>query len=155
MSENLGFAVKLLLDNAYTLVLYDGKEQITSQERGVKPLLQLYEKRKDLSEFSAADKVIGKAAAFMYVLLGIKEIYTDVVSRPATEVFKKYGIDITYNTLCDYIINRTKTDMCPMEKTVLDMTNPQEAYKAILEKLKELQQEKRLRCPARGGSAEQ
>lgn len=138
MDTNTEYAQKVLKDGGYTLVLYDGKEQITSNERGIKPLLELYGLGKDISGFCAADKVIGKAAAFMYVLLGIKEIYCDVISRPAIAVFEKYGINITYNTLCDYIINRTKTDMCPMEKTVKDINDAKIAHKAILEKLKEL-----------------
>jgi len=66
MTNNLTLAKAELEKRNATLVLYDGKEWIFSLERGIKPLLLLYEQRKDLSAFVAADKVIGKAAAFLY-----------------------------------------------------------------------------------------
>lgn len=135
MNNNLEYAINILINENLTLALYDGKKLITSRERGIKPLLNLFESGKDFKNFSAADKVIGKAAAFMYVLLGIKEIFSDVVSEKALEVFKNYSIHIEYNQCSSNIINRTKTDICPMEKAVLNIGSEKEAYKAIRAKL--------------------
>ncbi|MBR3992234.1 MAG: DUF1893 domain-containing protein, partial [Anaerotignum sp.] len=44
----------------------------------------------------------------------------------------------TYRTEVEYIINRTKTGMCPMEQTVLDVEDAEEAYEALRNKLAEL-----------------
>ena len=38
------------------------------------------------------DKVVGRAAAFLYVLLEVKEIYAGVMSEGAADVLSKYGI---------------------------------------------------------------
>ena len=138
MTNNLTLAKAELEKRNATLVLYDGKEWIFSLERGIKPLLLLYEQRKDLSAFVAADKVIGKAAAFLYILLGIKEIYANVISEGALCVFADYGISVEYEHKSRLISNRQNTDICPMEKAVLLITTPQEAYQAILKKYREL-----------------
>ncbi len=138
MNNNLEYAINILTNENLTFALYDGKELITSRERGIKPLLNLYESERNFKNFSAADKVIGKAAAFMYALLGIKEIFSFVISEKALEVFEKYGIDIKYEECSPNIINRTKTDICPMEKAVLNISSAKEAYKAICAKLTNL-----------------
>lgn len=139
MSKNLECAKRKLSDEGHTLVLYNGTEYVTSTDRGIKPLVELYEKQRSYNTFSVADKVVGKAAAFMYVLLGIKEIYTVVISKEAFMVFKEYGICVEYDVVSDFIINRDKTDICPMEKLVLDVKSPLEAYEKIILKLKKMQ----------------
>ncbi len=131
MTNNLSFAKQFLEEKNLTLVLYDGKEIIQSTERGIKPLLQLLDSKRDLSSFSAADKVIGKAAAFLYVNLGIKEIFAKTISSPAQEVLAKNKISIQAQEAVPYIINRKKDGMCPMESAVLQISDPHEALPAI------------------------
>ncbi|MDE6540204.1 MAG: DUF1893 domain-containing protein, partial [Ruminococcus sp.] len=101
--NNLEKAVELLKNGNYTLVAVSDNEEITSIQRGVKPLLEILDSRKNLHEFSVADKVIGKAAAFLYVLLDVREIYTDVISKSALDVLKNNEINIEYKTLAEAI----------------------------------------------------
>ena len=63
-------AKKILSDGSYTCVLCKGKDTVSSSFRGVKPLLDLLDSGKDFSGYSAADKVVGRATAFLYCLLG-------------------------------------------------------------------------------------
>lgn len=128
----------MLISGEFTLVLFDGKTLLTDTKRGVKPLFDLLDKNTDLSGFSAADKVVGKAAAFLYVLLNIKEVYADVISTHALVVFEQHKIPVKYNTLTDKIKNRAGTGFCPMETAVLDENEPEKALKKIREKAKEL-----------------
>ena len=138
MSDNLKICREILKSGNFTLVLSDGKKLLTDTKRGVKPLLDLLDKNTDLSGFSAADKVVGKAAAFLYVLLNIKEVYADVISTHALVVFEQHKIPVEYNTLTDKIKNRAGTGFCPMETAVLDENEPEKALKKIREKAKEL-----------------
>ena len=138
MSDNLKKCRETLKSGEYTLVLFDGKTLFTDKERGVKPLLDLLDKNTDLSGFSAADKVVGKAAALLYVLLNVREIYADVISTHALSVLEQHQIPVEYNTLTDKIKNRAGTGFCPMETAVLCEENPEKALEKILEKLKEL-----------------
>ena len=131
-------AAHLLREEGYTCVLCRDGQTLTSRERGVKPLLSWLEEGRNLDGFSAADKVVGKAAAFLYVLLGVREVYAPVMSRPARDVFENHGIHAKFDTLSDAIRNRTNTGLCPMETAVWDITDPKKALLAIRQKAKEL-----------------
>ena len=129
---------KILIDGEYTCVLSDGNEFITSKERGVKPLLTLVNQNANLKNFCAADKVVGKAAAFLYVLLGVKSVYAITISKYALSVFQKYNINVTYDIVTDAILNRKGDGFCPMESAVLNIDNPGDALKCINKKTEEL-----------------
>jgi hypothetical protein len=92
----------------------------------------------DFIGFSAADKVVGKATAFLYVKLGVKAVYARVISKPALEVLKTHNIVAEYDTLVDNIINRKGDGFCPFELAVLDTQNIDAAYQLIKQKMVEL-----------------
>ncbi len=131
-------AKRQLLSGGYTCVLCGRSRQLTSQFRGVKPLVSWYHSGTDVSGFSAADKVVGRATAFLYVLLKVKAVYASVISRSALEVLAANGIDARYDTLVDNIINRRGDGICPFEEAVLDLQEPSQAYTAIRAKMAEL-----------------
>ncbi len=128
-------AKQTLLQNNLTNVLYDGNEIIKSTRRGVAPLLEYIDSKRDYSGFVGADKVTGKAAAFLYVLLGIKVLYTGILSEPALKVLQENGIYVQYDSLVPLIKNRKGDGLCPMEQSVLDIENATDALPAIKEKL--------------------
>lgn len=140
MNKHLIKAREKLDNDNLTLVLFDGKEYITSTSRGVYFLLSLYDSNVDYSHFVAADKVIGKGAAFIYVLLKIKHIYVKVISKSALEILLSYNIDVNYDLLVENIINHEKTGICYIEETCLNIINPFIAISAIRKKLKELKE---------------
>ncbi len=140
MDKNLAYAAELLKSQNYTCVLYNGIHTFTSKERGVKPLLQWLNEDFSGKGFSAADRVVGKAAAFLYVLLGIKEMHAVVISEAAVATLLKYKITVSYDTLAKTIINRSGTGLCPMEQITLPIEDPREALVAIKAKIKELQE---------------
>lgn len=109
-----------------------------SRERGVKPLLKLIDEKKSYPGFSAVDKVVGKAVAFLYVILGIQRLHACIISEAALEVLKKHKIDVTYDTLVKYIINRAGDGRCPMESAVMHTEDSEEALRMIRSKLEEL-----------------
>lgn len=137
-NPNLENAKCKLLSGDFTCVLCSGTVYRTSTYRGVKPLVQWLSSGEDFSRFSAADKVIGRATAFLYQLMGIKSIYAHVISKPALEVCQSHGICVEYGQLVDNIINRRGDGLCPFEAAVLQIQDPQEAHAAILRKMQEL-----------------
>ena len=50
MNERLKYAAELLKKENYTLVLYNGTELVTSKDKGIKPLLDLYKKADEIIE---------------------------------------------------------------------------------------------------------
>ncbi len=134
-------AKQLLKQGNYTCVLLRGTTVHTSRERGVRPLLTLLDSGEDMSHFCAADKVVGKAAAMLYVLLGIDELWAGVISAAALPVLTAHGISIQYDHLTECIRNRTGTGFCPMEQAVRDIGTPEEGLAAIRNKLDTLTQQ--------------
>ena len=138
MMTDLSRAIQRLQEGHYTCVLVKDASVYTATERGVKPLLQWLDEKTDLQGFSAADKVVGRAAAFLYVLLGVKAVYATVISKPSVALLRSYGIDVSFELEVDAIRNRAGTGFCPMEQAVMGIDTPQDAYLAIQEKLKQL-----------------
>ena len=131
-------AEKLLLEEGYTCVLCRGDEVYTSTLRGVKPLVRWVEAKTDMTGFSAADKVVGRATAYLYVLLGIRELYARVISKAALEVLENANIPVRYCTLAEYIVNRKGDGVCPFELAVMGIDTPGRAYTAIRQKMQEM-----------------
>ncbi len=131
MSGDLSQAKDLLESGAYTCVLCKGDRIYTTAKRGVLPLVEWVESGKVPEGFSAADKIVGRAAAFLYILLGIKEVYAPVMSEGALELFSQNGITAVCDTKTEAIINRKGTGICPMEQAVKDVCSPRDAFLAI------------------------
>lgn len=137
MNSDLLRAVTSLKESSeYTCVLCKGEKICKSTEKGIKPLIEWVKADADFIGFSAADKIVGKAAAFLYVLLGVKEVYAEVMSEKAVEVFRIHCIPYSYGIFTKEIINRKGTRICPMEETVQYIYEPQEAFDALKEELK-------------------
>lgn len=133
--SDLERAKAVLTSDSYTCALCREASTYTSFERGVKPLVAWLESGIDLHGFSAADKVVGKGAAFLYVLLGIKALYACVISMPALALLQQYGISVEYGTKTPHIINRKGDGICPFEEAVMDIDDAEIAYRAIRRKM--------------------
>ncbi len=139
MKEDLLRAKEILMQGEYTCVLCKAEQIYSSTERGIKPFLQWIEAGTNLKGFSAADKVIGKAAAFLYILLQIETVYAKVISEGALQVFHAHGISVEYDICVPRIQNRTQTGLCPMESAVWEITSAQQAHALLVQKVKEMQ----------------
>lgn len=138
MTPDLINAHNLLDTGNYTCVLCRDDTTYTATDRGVAPLLNWVNAELDLHGFSAADRVVGRATAFLYVLLGVKEVYATVMSKPAADVLTAQGISASWGTLVDGIINRRGDGPCPFEAAVMDLSDPQQALDAIRNKIAQM-----------------
>jgi len=128
---NIEQAKTLFQTGKYTCVLTKGETVFASTKSGNEPMIGFIENGFALDGFSAADKIVGKAAAMLFVLAGVKEVFAEVMSKQAEEVFFKHGVKCSSDTLADSIFNREGTDLCPMEKAVKDIEDPREAFDSI------------------------
>ncbi len=128
---------KELLKDDVTLALV-GREEIVRRERGIAPLIALLEEKRDVRGYAAADRIVGKAAAFLYVLLGVGAVYAEVMSAPAEEALSRFRIPFEAKTHTERIINRAGTGLCPMECAVEGIGEPADALPILQRKLAEL-----------------
>jgi hypothetical protein len=137
---------KTLLDNGFTCVLVNADNIYTSTLNGVAPMMDFISSGINLSGFSAADKIVGKAAAMLFVLAGVKAVFAPVMSKNAVKVFSGYGINYSCGIITDSIVNRNGSGPCPMDKAVSDTDDPHAAYYAIRHTLDQLKSEKNEIC---------
>ena len=134
-ATDLDLARALLIANTQaTLVAVRGDEIYTCTERGVKPLLKWVLDHKSLRGFSVADKVVGKAPALLYAILGPEAVFSPVMSWTGRAVLLASGIATSYDLLVPHISNRSRTGQCPMEDTVANVWEPYEAVGALEER---------------------
>ncbi len=136
--KELRKAKEQLLSGAYTCVLYGDDKFVVSTQRGVAPLVKWLKSGQDFKGYYAADKVIGKATAFLYILLGIKAVYAGVISKSALSVLQEHDIVTEYDKQVKNIINRKGDGICPFEAAVLDVDSAETAYEIIKCKMKEM-----------------
>ncbi len=84
----------------------------------------LEEKRIKAEDLFLQDKIVGRAAAFLIVDMGFKEVKALILSLPGKEVFDAYSVHYEYETLVDRILCRT-------EQMLAETGDPLEARKLI------------------------
>ena len=138
MTADLTKARNYLDSGDYTCVLCLGETLYTATDRGVKPLLRWLDDGISAAGFSAADRVVGRATAYLYCLLGVRAVHAGVMSGAAAEVLRENGIAVTQDTLVENIINRAGDGICPFEAAVWDIHTPEEALIAIRKKMEQM-----------------
>ncbi len=131
-------AVNLILEESASCVLIkDNVIEKTVNARGIAPVIKLYEGGL-LEDAYIVDKIVGKAAAMIMTLGGVKGCYGVTMSRAAVEWFNCHGVSVRYNKLVEYIVNRKGDGVCPMEETVKEINDEREAFTALKAKIAEL-----------------
>ena len=138
MIKELEFAKEKLEKNEYTCFMTNGQTNIFSRDRGVKPLIKWYEENNDYSSFVAADKVVGKGAAFLYALMNVRAVYAVVLSKSAKEVLEENKIEVYCKKMVEAIRNRDNTGFCPIESALKGIKDKKEALPVIKETLERL-----------------
>lgn len=115
----------------------DGK-CISDDGKGLSPMIKFISEEMDLSGYSAADVIVGKAAAMLFAKAGVTAVYGKVMSKSAADFLEAQAIQYSFETLTDKIINRLGTDTCPMEKVVEHADDPDQAYISLKSKLDEM-----------------
>lgn len=138
MNADLEKAISNL--EGHTIFLVKGDKELSSNQKGVAPMLSFIENGYDLEGWSVADRAVGKAVAMLFLKAKVKAVYSYVMTETALSILESNGIEVHYERLTDVILNRTETDLCPMEKAVKDIpdTDVDGAYTVIKKTLESL-----------------
>ena len=113
-------------------VVKDGKTIIQSKTPGVSGLVTAIEKdRQSFRGASAADKVLGRAAAMLFVYSEVKCIYTLLASQDAIATLERFVMPFECEKTVAKILNRNQTSTCPFESLIQDVENPQDAFEKL------------------------
>ncbi|MBQ7653990.1 MAG: DUF1893 domain-containing protein, partial [Clostridia bacterium] len=98
----------------HSICLCKGEKIVTDDKKGIAPMMEFLKNEVDLSGFSAADLIVGKAAAMLFVKAKVVCVHGVVMSKNGKDFLEKHGVECSFDTLTENIINRQGTDICPM-----------------------------------------
>ena len=109
--------INLLHTGGYSCVIANEGKIRTFTQRGVADLYDLLTREPEfLKGALIADKVVGKGAAALMILGGIKELYTDVVSSNAMDLFQTSDVKVDFVQEVPFIWSPVET-MCSEEES--------------------------------------
>ncbi len=123
---------ELELPAPLTLRLYSGAAVIFSSEKHwLHPLFDLEaffrQSGHDPARTCLVDRITGRAAAFLVVRLGIRELRTQVLSRRAIPVLERHGVRYQGGELVDKVL-------CATEDLLAGTEDPEAAWSLLQER---------------------
>jgi iron complex outermembrane receptor protein len=129
----------------YSCVILNGEKPRAFNQRGVADLYDLLNAEPDLLKGATmVDKVVGKGAASLMVVGGIKRLHTKIICTTAIEMLRNAGVEVTFDEEVDFIYNNSKTDWCPLEKRCKDIKTAEECIPIIDNFVKEMRKNGKL-----------
>ncbi len=116
---------KLILEDKYidkirsadSTIIVTQKDSLKLDENnfGVISLLVNYDELKKLKSIVIYDKLIGKGAAMIMCEFDVTDIFAKTITKKAYEILSE-KCNVKYDRIVDNILNRDKSDLCPIEK---------------------------------------
>ncbi len=129
-NQDLDLAKLKLLEKDLSLVIVkNGKVTFETNKQGITGFLQAIEElNSNLVGSSVADKIVGVAAAILFVYAGVVSVFALTISEEGINVLEDNNITYMFKKKVSNILNRDKNDVCPFEKIALNSRNPDDAY---------------------------
>lgn len=139
--KDLDYAKKLMFEEDLRLVLVkDGKVLYKTDNRGIKPIYYIAKNLKEeVRGASLSDRVIGRGAGIIVKYLELNKIYTELISKTAMDILDNTDIEYFYMKDVDYIENRQRTGLCPIEEMTERIKDPIDLLNSIEEFLNRIQ----------------
>ena len=121
------------------LIYRDGEVVFSSASRGIRPLLDAIDalSREELRGAVVADKIVGRAAALLIVYMEAAEVHAALISKTAKEVLRRHGLGPHFAREVQAIKGREGVAICPFERLIQGVSDPEEAYEKIKAKMAE------------------
>ena len=107
-----------LVDQGASLVIArDGVIRSRLEGSGVEPTLKALDEG-HLVKATVCDKVVGRAAAAIFIPGRARQVWAKVMSEDAEALLKQHGIECVAEKKVPRILNRDGLDRCPLEKSI-------------------------------------
>ena len=115
-----------------SLWVYEGDRRLfTSNKERLLPILEYIDGfARHHQRVIIIDRIMGNAAALLSVKAAAGEVYSPFGSELAAKTLDKYGIKYHFHETAQYIQNRERDGMCPMERLSIGK-NPEEFFKLV------------------------
>ena len=120
-------------------VVQDGKVVHECMGRGIAPALDALDRLPELlAGAEVYDTIVGKAAAALFILGGVRAVYAETISDSAVALLERAGVECRWGVRTGQIVNRTGDGLCPFEQAVLGCAEPADCLPVIRETLARL-----------------
>jgi len=121
--------LKLTEENLSLVIVKTGEVIFETRKQGISGFLQAIDRqKKSLVGASAADKIVGIAAATLCAYSGLVSIFALTISEAGIRILEDNNIACVFQRTVTNILNRSKTDVCPFEKLAMTSGSPDDAY---------------------------
>lgn len=117
--NNIDKAKEIFAQSECSFVLVNNDNIITNNDKGLKPIVDLIDSGEDYSEYAICDKITGRAAAFLYVLLGIENVHAKKMAKLAIQILDRAEIEYSYDELIETVLDENMDEIDPVELSVL------------------------------------
>ena len=133
MRTDLDIASKRLNQKSLSLVVVkNGKVLFETESHGLNDLVEaINQLQSNMKESSVADRIVGRAAALLFVYSGVSAIFAATISDGGMEILDNSSVFHEFEKRVPRILNFKKTDVCPFEKLVAKLSSPEEAYERL------------------------
>ncbi|MBD5383763.1 MAG: DUF1893 domain-containing protein [Ruminococcaceae bacterium] len=131
MHQDLERAKEAMIFEGYTCVITLDNIMFKSKDKGLQPLLDWLYSGNKYTGWRLCDKIVGKAAAYLHIILGVREIYADVISQPAKELLEENNVTVNAGEIVPAILNDAKDAPHPLETAVENITDVNDSIMAI------------------------
>jgi hypothetical protein len=133
MRADLDIAAKRLNQKNLSLVVVkDGKVLFETESHGLNDLVEaINQLQSSMKGSSVADRIVGRAAALLFVFSGVSAVFAATISDGGIEILDNNNVFHEFEKRVPRILNLKKTDVCPFEKLVAELSSPEEAYERL------------------------
>ena len=103
-------AKEIFYSGNYSFVLVKNEDIISSSQKGIMQIVELIESGKDFTDYSLCDRIAGRAAAFLYILLGVKEVHSVKMTKLATNILDRAEIKFSADEYIEKVLPYVQTD---------------------------------------------
>ncbi len=119
------------------VVVKNKKVLLFKKGHGLKPIFETFEEiGPEIKDSVVADRILGKASAFLFRYAGVKSVYTPQATKGAVAVLIVGGIPSQVEKLIPFIKNNTGDNKCPFEKILEGVESPKKAFELLKTRIK-------------------
>ena len=124
--------LRTLNENGLSLLVRNHGKTTSYNHKGVHDLLQLIDEQPQVLKGAVvADKLIGKAAAAIMVVAGVKEVHTNLICTSALKMLREAGVKVFFKEEVPMILNRSMSGQCPIDSQVDTIMCPQKCVEIL------------------------
>ena len=118
---------------ALTLVIVNSEKIIfETKAQGIMGLLNAIEDLgTKMRRSSIADKIVGRAAALLCAYSRVSAVYAVTMDENGLQILRDKNIVCQFEKIVPYILNQKQDSICPFEKLLINISDPEEAFEKL------------------------